>query len=84
MEMYNKQEKRWLNLDVKVRTTIMMTTLSSIFEKENSLDDEGMCLMTHIIKSHSETSIDNAGTLDADSSQAVAESNIEWNATSAY
>ena len=62
----------------------MMITLSFTFEKDNSSDDEGKCLMAQIIESHADTSIDSIGTLDVDPSQAVVDLTIEWDATSAY
>nr|KAJ0227289.1 hypothetical protein LSAT_V11C100033930 [Lactuca sativa] len=59
-----------------------MITLSSAFKKENSLDDEGKCLMAHIVESHADTN--SIGTLDVDPSQATADLKTEWDATTAY
>ncbi|CAI9298870.1 unnamed protein product [Lactuca saligna] len=62
----------------------MLITLSSYFEKENSSDDEGKCLMAKIVESYADISHDSIGILDADPPHAAKDLMSERDKTSTY
>nr|KAJ0207541.1 hypothetical protein LSAT_V11C500277770 [Lactuca sativa] len=65
---YNKEEKRMMNLDIK----------------ENSLDDEGKCLMDKTVEYHADISADSIGILDANLPHTAKDLKSEWDDTSTY
>ncbi|CAI9277243.1 unnamed protein product [Lactuca saligna] len=71
---YNKEEEKMLNLNIII-------TLSSAFEKENSSDDEGKCLVAQIVESHADTAHDSIGNLDVGPSHADKDFKLEWDNT---